>query len=390
MLYLAVLLYIVVLVYFYDFKNNNYYKRIHYNILLVIFVLIAGFRYRMAPDTVAYMDNYKFMMKPLSDLNFVDFSESRYQPFWILINSFCKSFGNYILLQIIAAGIFNICVFVFFMKTSTKVFTCILFYFLVDYFYFNMEIVRESIAIGFFLLAMIRYNQNYLLRCFWLIFVAFLFHHFAAVLFLVPIYLSEKINFKLKFIALTSIILFLLSFDAPLFFINSYLEKFSSVDVSFYELADFKMSVFGYLYMFLKILPVILVMFLYQKRAVPNLFFNKKTLFLLCLLYVFIVIIRATSIPFIERLSNYFIFFVILLLTGAIYDVLDVYVIKFLQFKTILVLSFVCLYFQLMPYLEVNPFFGVPLYKRYYPYYSVFSEKTDADRELMTAMEGKE
>jgi|GEM_PF-6594273 len=34
--------------------------------------------------------------------------------------------------------------------------------------------------------------------------------------------------------------------------------------------------------------------------------------------------------------------------------------------------------------------FGVPLYKRYYPYYSVLSEKTDPEREFITEMEAKE
>lgn len=390
MLYFFILLYIILLIYFFDFKEKKHYKLVHYYLLLIIFILISGLRYRMAPDSVTYMDNYNNMMSPLSELSFRSFTESRYQPLWILINSFCKSMGSYILLQIIAAMILNICVFHFFRKTSNKIFTCILFYYLVDYFYFNMEIVRESLAVGVFLLAMINYNENKIFRCFLLIFVAFLFHHFAAILFLVPFFLTNRISFKIKLFFLVLIIFILLSFESPLFLINSYLENFSSVDITLYDIVDFKMSIFGYIYMLLKIIPVLFVVLIYRKSQIPNTFFNKKHLFLLSILYVFIITIRVTSIPFIERFSNYFIFFVILLLTGAIYDLIDRYIKFFFQFNLILLVSILCLYFQILPYLEINPIFGVPLYKRYYPYYSVLSQKTDPDRELMILMEAKE
>lgn len=391
MLYLFIILYLIVLIYFFDCnKIKSRYKNVHYNLILIILVLVSGLRYRMAPDSVAYMDNFRYLTVPLSELTLQSFTESRYQPFWILINSFCKSIGSYVLLQILCALILNVCVFHFFKKTTTKIFTCILFYFLVDYFYFNMEIVRESLAIGVFLLAMIKYNEKKMFKTYFLILIAFLFHHFAAILFLVPFFLTNKISLKYKLIFLTSIILFLFSFGSPLLIIESYLVKFSALDVSVYDLTDFNISLFGYIYTSLKIIPVIVVIFVYRKKEIPNVYFNRNLLYLLSLLYVFIMIIRITTIPFIERFSNYFIFFVILLLTGAMFDIIDKQVIKPLRFCSILITSILCLLFQVFPYLERNPMFGVPLYKRYYPYYSVFSEKTDPERELITEMEGKE
>jgi len=277
----------------------------------------------MAPDSVAYMDNFKNLIVPLSELNMESFTESRYQPFWILINSFCKSFGSYVLLQIICAYILNICVFYFFKKTTTKIFTCILFYFLVDYFYFNMEIVRESLAIGIFLLAMIKYNEKKIFKAYLLIFIAFLFHHFAAILFIVPLFLTDRISLKYKLLFLVSILLFLFSLGSPLALIEPYLDKFSTLDVSVYDLADFDISLFGYIYTAFKIIPIVVVIFIYRKRDIPNIYFKKKTLYLLSFLYIFIMIIRITTIPFIERFSNYFIFFVILLLTGAMFDIIE-------------------------------------------------------------------
>lgn len=390
MLYFGIILYLIILIYFFDYKGKVAQKNVHRQILLIIFVLLSGLRYRMAPDTVAYMDNFKYLMVPFSELTIKNFTESRYQPLWILINSASKSLGSYVFLQIISAMILNICVFYFFKKTTTKVFTCILFYFLVDYFYFNMEIVRESLAIGVFLIAMINYNERKFFKCFFLIMIAFLFHHFAAVLFLVPFFLTNYISYKIKLGFSTVLIVFLFYFESPLVFIDSYLAKFSTVDVTLYDLADFNMSIYGYLYMVLKIVPVLLIIIIYRKKDIPNIYFKKSILFSLSLLYVIIVIIRATTIPFIERFSNYFIIFVILLITGALYDLVNRYVIRVFQFQSILLASIVCFLFQIFPLLEINPIFGVPLYKRYYPYYSVLSEKTDPDRELMTEMEGKE
>lgn len=381
----------MVLIYFFDCnKIKSRYRNVHYNILLIVFVLVSGLRYRMAPDSVAYMDNFKNLIVPLSELNVKTFTESRYQPFWILINSFCKSFGSYVLLQIICAYILNFCVFHFFKKTTTKVFTCILFYFLVDYFYFNMEIVRESLAIGVFLLAMIEYNKKKILNTYLLILVAFLFHHFAAILFIIPLFLTNKISLKLKLIFLSSIILFLFSLGSPLALIEPYLGSFSTLDVSVYDLADFNISLFGYIYTAIKIIPIIAVILIYRKRDIPDINFEKKTLYILSFLYIFIMIIRITTIPFIERFSNYFIFFVILLLAGAIFDIVNKYIIKSFRFFSILTVSTLCFLFQIFPYLEINPMFGVPLYKRYYPYYSVISEKTDPEREFITEMESKE
>ena len=391
MLYLLIIIYLMVLIYFFDCnKIKSRYRNVHYNILLIVFVLVSGLRYRMAPDSVAYMDNFKNLIVPLSELNVKTFTESRYQPFWILINSFCKSFGSYVLLQIICAYILNFCVFHFFKKTTTKVFTCILFYFLVDYFYFNMEIVRESLAIGVFLLAMIEYNKKKILNTYLLILVAFLFHHFAAILFIIPLFLTNKISLKLKLIFLSSIILFLFSLGSPLALIEPYLGSFSTLDVSVYDLADFNISLFGYIYTAIKIIPIIAVILIYRKRDIPDINFEKKTLYILSFLYIFIMIIRITTIPFIERFSNYFIFFVILLLAGAIFDIVNKYIIKSFRFFSILTVSTLCFLFQIFPYLEINPMFGVPLYKRYYPYYSVISEKTDPEREFITEMESKE
>lgn len=391
MLYSLIVFYLVFLVYFYDCNNyNNSFKSLHFNFVLIILILIAGLRYRMAPDSVAYVENFNNQMVPLSKLTIESFTESRYQPLWILLNSFVKSFGNYVILQIICSAFLNFCVFYFFKKTSKFFFTCILFYFLIDYFYFSMEIVRESLAISVFLLAMINYNENKKLKAFLLIFVAFLFHHFAAILFILPFFLSNIISFKFKTLSLIGIILYLFTFQDPLIFIDSYLSKFSTVDITFYEVIDFKMSLSGYVYMSLKIIPVIMVMYLYRVGLFPNTYLKKDMLFILSILYVFIILIRVTTIPFIERFSNYFIFFILILITGAIYDVLEKRVIKFFRFKLILLISIICFMFQLLPFLEISPIFGVPLYKRYYPYYSVFSKRTDPDRELMTEMEAKE
>ena len=69
------------LVYRYDFNDKIEHKKTHLYVLLIILILLSGFRYRMAPDTVAYMSNFENEIIPLSQLSMKNFIDTKYQPF---------------------------------------------------------------------------------------------------------------------------------------------------------------------------------------------------------------------------------------------------------------------------------------------------------------------
>ena len=252
-----------------------------------------------------------------------------------------------------------------------------------------MEIVRESLAISMFLISIVEYNERKYFKCYLFIFFAIMFHNFAVLLLFVPLFLSNYFSNKIKWSLLIILIASSLFLESAMSFLISVVVSLVSIDLSFYDIAK-EMTMFGYLYAFLRIAPVLFVMIFYRKKDLPYVFIKKRTLYSLASLYILSVFIRATTIPFMDRFTNYFIIFVILIVTGAIYDLVNKYVIKNFRFYSIVFISVISFLFYILPYVKLDPIFGVPWYKRYYPYYSIFSKKTDPDRERMTTMEGKE
>lgn len=390
MQYFSIALYLIFLSYKYDYKEKKKNKKIHQLIILIILILLSGLRYRMAPDSVAYMSNFEKEVVPLSRLSFEYIMNSRYQPLWIIINSLCKSLDSYILLQIITSIILNISIFYFFQKTTNKIFTCILFYYLIDYFYFSMEIIRESLAISMFLLAIIKYNNRQYINYYFYILLSFMFHLYAFVLFFVPLFLSVRISNKVKWLISIILIIFLSNLENATSIINSLTYTYINLDLSTFLLDYGKASKMGYLYMLLRITPAIIIMLMYKEREIPHTFLKKHLLFSLSSLYIICVLIRATSIPFMDRFSNYFIIFTILLGTNALYDCISRFIVKPLRFHCIFLATILIFTFNILPLLRINPIWGVPLYKRYYPYSSFLSKKTDPDREYLIRIEAKE
>ena len=107
------------------------------------------------------------------------------------------------------------------------------------------------------------------------------------------------------------------------------------------------------------------------------------------IMYTCVNLIRVFSIPFIDRITNYFMPVIIGLSVCALLLFLkrQERVVYNIMFPILVIISVV---FSWLPLTKVDPILNTPIYKRYYPYYSIFSEKTDEDREWMTYLEAKE
>lgn len=386
MLYLSIGIYFLVLAYYYDFASRKYQgQNFHINICLLILILLAGLRYRMAPDSVAYMSNFNLDMVPLSELQMSTF-DSKYQPLWLLLNSFCKSFGNYLLFQMLCAAILNYSVVSFFRNSTDKVFTCLVFYYFLCYFYFSMEILRESLAVAMFLFAVIKFDRRKYFQCTLFYLAAFLFHTFAAVLIVTPIVMSNRISMTWKLATFGVAAIGFIALGDSVYLLASNIQSF---DVSFYDI-DGAMTLQGYIYNFLRITPVLLLIYIFRSRPIPGLALNQNLVFSLCLVYCCVVLIRITTIPFMDRIANYFILFPILALSSGIFEIARKFVIKPLRYPFVLSASIVSLMFYIMPLFKPDSVYDVPNYKRYYPYASVLTEELDSDREYIIRAEAKE
>lgn len=212
MIYILIYIYLFYCVIVYDVYGNKKYFKLHYVLLFLIFTLVAGFRWRLGVDTVAYMNDFKYNVLPLNQLTFEDIFFSKYQPLWVLLNSFCKTFGNFVLMQILVSLILHSSIFAFLYYFIKKRMTALAVYYVCNYWYFSMEIMRESLAISCFLFAIIYLDKNVIVRFLIFSFLSFLFHYFSIFIWPSFVFLIKKISFKIKIalLLMVAVIAFLL------------------------------------------------------------------------------------------------------------------------------------------------------------------------------------
>lgn len=186
LIYIVVILLLLFLSYYYDISSKRAGRDAWYNAVLVILILIAGLRWRVGTDTLAYLTRFYYQYPTLDN-----FSISNYglglDPFYVLINVIVKTLGGrFYMVQIIQATIVNVLVFKYIKRHSKYLFTCVLFYFFVSYFTYNMEIMRGSISIAICLFGNDYIMEKKWLKGYLLYILACLFHYQTLVLLLLP------------------------------------------------------------------------------------------------------------------------------------------------------------------------------------------------------------
>lgn len=187
--YLIMFLTSFLFVYRYDIKKKRNLKENAYFILFLLAVLVAGCRYVIGGDTVRYMRFWEYY--PTFSEGPDIFSYVLFDPFWMLLNVCCKSIcDDFIFFQFVHALLLNGILFYGVFKRliyfKEHRFTIVLFYFIYFYLYFNTEILRESLAIAFFLLGLPAFQKKQWLRYYIFAIIAFLFHSSAIILFILP------------------------------------------------------------------------------------------------------------------------------------------------------------------------------------------------------------
>lgn len=393
MLYLSLAFYLIFLAFHYDFGGggSRSLRMVNLWIALALLVLLSGLRYRLAPDTVAYMAQFENNVVSLNDGPWDYLVGTKNQIFWGLLNSVCKTFGSFVLLQITVASIFNGCVFYFLRRATAKLFTAILLFYLSCYFYFSMEIMRESLAVAMFLIAIVRYNDRRFIAFYGWLIAAGLFHQFAfLVVIMTPILLNRRIPEVFKTTVAVALIAFLFNLENPLGYISSLGGYLSDLNLQFYDVES-RLSSLGLLYNLMRIFPIILVLLWYRDRPLSGLILRKEVTFPLCWMFVAIVVVRITSIPFMDRVSNYFVIFVIACLAPILVKFCEQIPFKSFQIFLLSSSSALILTFFLVPLLSPSPGIEeIPTYRRYYPYSSIFTMQTDQERERIIVLEAKE
>ena len=363
MIYLLILLTIMGCSLKYDFRDSMLIQaNKHYVFLCVCFILLAGLRFYIGSDTHNYV--YDFSIMPdISNLFDYHRFESRYQFGWDAYVCIIKSlFGNFVYVQLITAIIVNVLIFRFIKRSTTSIFLALLFYFILNYFEYNTEIMREAIAVALGLVAIRYYQRGKKKQFVLLLILAFEFHISAIILSIVPFLLNIKYSRKLL------ILVFINSVFIPIVFsqisgLADLLYLFTGSDPEYLleylnQSLDTSRNLLYYvdLYVSNLLIPILCMLILKNKMQYTG-------------LVVAFIIIRSMGMftYAFYRMGNYFAPFYWILLADAVYYFwLRTRVNK--QLLVMLLTVFLLFIYQRTQLSSYPKYPGHKLYERYIPY----------------------
>ncbi len=351
----------------YDVGNHKTYRHIAWFALFVYAVLLSGLRYRVGGDTITYMADYD-RLPTLDDFSFFE-NTLGYQPLYRLLCAICRSISDeFYVLQFFHALLVNSCIF-YFIHSRTKDtgyrFTALLLYFFLYYLMYNMEVMRESLAIGVFLV-----NYKSLERRQWIrygigVFIAVLFHVSALILVFFPFIRFVKLN-RMYFILLAALLGVLMLISRYLY-ILSMMDGIIAGKVTYYtsntELVNVKWLIYNLITLFL--CPFSLL--LYQKYGLKDKSPYESHVCVFCLFGIGTIILKVIF----ARFTNYLMPFYALFLAHLLYSCYKAN----LSRKLFASLCYVMIFFVYgHHYLS---------YQYYFPYYSIITMQTDPTREKL-------
>lgn len=399
MIYCTIIFLLVLLAYHYDYQNHIRYRSEWFIVLMIIFILVAGLRYRLGIDSTRY--EYYFTSLPsLGELSTFDYDSVRYGVGYLFLNAIARSLSdNFVIMQCLHAIFINSIIFWFIYRNTRHIFTALLLYAFLYYFTYNFEILRESCAAVIFLYSW-QYFKNeiwgkYYICCI----IAILFHPSAIFLLILPVFYLPAFRsfFRMgwTFGISCGCVFIIAAYLSVRFFDYLQLITIASVDDYAASYADStlggekSLNIKGIGVFIIKIIIYPLVTMICLKGSkyfrsnidIPS-NITEKLEYLLCW-YVYIAII-SNFIQIFYRFNNYLTPFWTLALADVLFSVLKVS-------KRKLRLSFGIWTLLILPYLSLNIYgyfledgkSGIKLYKRYYPYSSVLNPVKDEKREQL-------
>lgn len=393
MIYIILFLLILIFSYYYDYLGRTRFREGTYLFILIIFVLLSGFRYRLGVDSIRYEAGFQWV-PTLANFNFADLANNSYDPFYFLFSSLVKTLSSeFWVMQLFHAALVNTVVFYFIKKYSKNIFLSILLYYVLQYLNFTFEVMRESCAVSMFLLSWEYFVGRKWLKYYIFCVFAFLFHSSAILLFLLPIFSWFRITNLMIFSKRTIFILFLIP-------ILGYIIQSSFFDylniIAFNERIEGKIvayqeSIFaGQIYSMRSVIVTIILYIIYPLIAISSLKkqFHINNLSIepavfLCSCFVLLTI----PIAIFYRYNNYFSLFFIVLISNFAYSN-KIYFSKKVCIKT---KSFVLWFIIISPFLflKIYSYFNnlddthLKEYMRYYPYNSIFDKGKNENREAL-------
>lgn len=382
MIYSFVYLFLLYVTLQFDFLQRD--KNINYNMVkyftLFLLIFIAGIRYRIAPDTVAYQWFFNDFSPLLYDFFKGDYTTSNgaYQYVWIFLNSFFYTFFDYYTFQFFLSFISIFLLYKIAISFTNNILLFFYLLFCTVYLYFSMEIIRQFLALVFLIYSLISFSKKNNILGLLLLVLAIFSHRYAFLI--LPFYIMMMLPLNNR----SKIFLYILSYgiiSVTYIFISKYFNE----DISYFEsnLISLNGSIFNI------ILAFILIIFMVLYRNYSNSFFNeyKNLLYSGLMSYLIMMLCKLTINPFFDRLLDYFLPFVLIFYAIILPDFFK-YRFKYMGILILILILIPIVRVYLL--CGIEPFTGIHSYSRYYPYSSIIEQSLDSDREAIIRLEAKE
>lgn len=357
-------------------------KKAWYIIVGIYLVLLAGFRNGVGGDTQLYMASFEYVPSTWGELNeFIsdELTESGYMPGWSILVFLCKRwFDSFYAVQLAQALIVNIGILYLFRQYTTHIFLCTLLYGVsYVFFLFNMEVMREAIAVVLCGIGMHSYLRGKKWKFYLLVAISILFHISALVVLLFPFVRFKQINFKtmvLAFVAALS--LFLLS-DVVVNYLPSMLGTAANRTIEkIFLYSEITLNLFGFLENAIRYLVINACIVFFAQWSIGEDEQRQKDYTKYMSFYLIITVLICGFIGF-SRFRNYTLIFFLIMLTEFIYHYKSQLYTNAI-FKLIVLAGFV--FYSGRYYTTYYPGCNGYKYEFYYPYTSILDENVDTSK----------
>ena len=368
--------------FFYDLCGENKGKRFWKGATQIILILLAGLRYRVGVDTLAYLNRFYEQYPSLGNFSVSDYPIGS-DPLFVILNSVVITIGGrFYIVQLIHAAFVILLISRYVNKHSKYYFTFLLLYFLFCFREYNMEIMRGSMCVVVSLYGNDYVQKRKWLKGYMLYFFAMLFHVQAVLCFLYPLFLRIKFNKK-------TVVFLLLSYIVGDIIQNNFGDIIALLNIignsnvqgklDMYAVSDFYLnsnSSRNINYMIVNCFPLLFYSFaslIYVKRYSSENELKRFESFVLLGLFFQVLYIR---IFIIYRLVEFVEIYMLLYITQMFVDM-----VKRVRNKEAII--------RLRTITLIFPFFFLTVYAiavsetswRYFPYASVIDRSVDKNRE---------
>lgn len=347
-----------------------------YPLFLVTFILVAGLRWKVGGDSISYEDFFYNELVPLEQMGNFEFSLTKFEPLFILFMSLCKTVhSEFWFFQLVHACIVNITFFAFFKKYTPFKFNALLIYAFGYFFYFNMEILREVLAICVFIYIYPLYHKKKWFTYFLCSILACFLHFSALILLFLPLARNRKLTPN-GIILIFAVVFIIVFFSTNIGFLLDLLGQ-DSISSRYLLYSNVVLNFFGiaFNFIFFVLFPYVLYKYVLKREGV--------TVFEDLVFIYFLIAGIFTVIGGFGRLLNYFIPFMMVFYANALLCVVrdrTSPLTRTLMFFTLLIVPFS---FRTYYYSRdtSNLVAGTRQVDLWYPYSSVFSKEEYPFRE---------